>query len=383
VARAFPNPARLTGLIDAAAHALEDFAHTLETEIGPQADGDPACGRAHFERLLWFRHGLDIDADALHDFGVELFDTTVREMQALAREIDARSDIGSQLAGIQSAHPAPEALIPAYRARMLEAYDFLAAHALVSLPPRQELKVVETPRFMRHRVPFAAYDAPAPDDPAQCGYYYVTPPESAAGLREHNLAGMGLTCVHEAWPGHHLQFVTAHLNPAARSLPRLLHTSATLYEGWALYCEQLMVESGFLEKPAERLLMLRDRLWRALRVQLDVELHTRGLSVDQAAARLQGALGFTHAQALGELSWYTRAPTLPMGYASGWAMINALRERVRDKDTGFMLRDFHDRLLSGGSAALARVIERAFGITQRQAVIQQVFGATDNRETPA
>ena len=183
--------------------------------------------------------------------------------------------------------------------------------------------------FLQHKIPFAAYMEPMPTDPAQNAYYYVTPPLDEESWGEHNLINLQHTCVHEAWPGHHLQFVSANLNPSAATLPRLTNPSATLYEGWALYCEQLMQEQGFLDAPESRFIMLKDRLWRAMRIVLDVELHTRGLGLDEAAGRMQAALGFTREQAMADLTWYTQSPTVPMGYATGWALIIATRERLQ------------------------------------------------------
>ena len=263
-------------------------------------------------------------------------------------------------------------LLSVYRRQMEAARTFVAKHGLVTMPTHESLDVVETPVFLRHQIPFAAYCEPMPGDPEQRGFYYVTPPTDAAELAEHDTAGLMHTCVHEAWPGHHLQFVTANGNAVARSLPRLLNASATLYEGWALYSEQLMHEQGFLNRPEQRVLLLRDRLWRALRIVIDVDIHTRGVSAEAAAERLVAQLGFPQSQAMGELTWYTRAPTVPLGYATGWALINALRDRVQAK-SGAKLREFHDRLLSQGSVALPKTIERAFGKALWQQVRREVF----------
>ena len=361
--------------LERAARAVEEFGHFLEHEIGPRASGDFACGRPQFERILRARHGLDVDADRLHAFGVRLFDSTQRELAAVTRELRADGDAGALWAQIGREHPEPESLLSEYRAQMQAARAFVAARDLVTLPAQERLEVVETPPFLRHQIPFAAYMAPVADDPEQRGYYYVTPPTNAAALGEHNLPGLMHTCVHEAWPGHHLQFVTANLNPQARSLPRRVNASATLYEGWALYCEQLMQEQGFLHRPEQRFTLLRDRLWRALRVQLDVELQTRGLSIAAAADRMQSALGFPRAQALADLAWYTRSPAVPMGYATGWALLSAARAELVP---GRMpLKDFHDRLLAVGSAGLPWVLQRAFGTDIYPAVESAVFDPTE------
>jgi len=358
-----------------AADALRAYADHLDRDLAPRARGDFACGRAYFDDLLAHRHFLEVDADRLRAFGERLFRDTRGELLAVCRELSGGDDVTALGRRIQGDHPSFEGVLPAYRAKMEAAHAFLAARELVSLPVVTRLDVVETPTFLRHRIPFAAYCEPAPNDPAQRGLYYVTPPNDAAELAEHDHLGLAHTCVHEAWPGHHLQFVTANLGSAGRSLPRVLNPTATLYEGWALYCEQLMYEEGFLDRPENRFILLRDRLWRALRILIDVDIHTRGLSLEAAADRMVAELGFPRSQALADLAWYSSSPTVPMGYATGWALINALRARLRRSDPGFSLKSFHDRLLAQGSIALPLVIRRAFGEQAWQAVRAEVFGA--------
>lgn len=374
VAHAFPNKGRLAQPVEAAARSLEEFARFLEQEVEPRAGGDFACGREHFERILHQHHFLDVDAEQLHRFGARLFSETLEQLRDATRRLDAGGDIAAVTARIRADHPASDGLLAAYRTQMQAAHAFVVKHDLVTIPDSQRLQVVETPVFLRHQIPFAAYMEPAPNDPDQCGYYYVTPATDEAELGEHNFAGLMHTCVHEAWPGHHLQFVTAHQRPQSRTLPRLLNPSATLYEGWALYCEQLMVEQGFLGRPEQEFILLRDRLWRALRVQLDVELQTGALSVEQAADRMQEALGFPRSQAIADLIWYTRAPGVPMGYATGWALINGVRDHLREHEAAFTLKSFHDRLLAGGSIALPLALERAFGERPWRSARAAVFG---------
>lgn len=369
----FKNPSRLQPVCDDAYHAMEDFERYLKNEIQPKASGSFACGEIHFNALLNDWHCLDINADQLYQFGENLFNETRQALQELCDSLPGSDNIEEQLASIRYQHPLHNAdeLMNAYRSRMKASYNFVVEHGLVTVPEIQALKVMETPVFLRHEIPFAAYEEPSIKDPEQRGYYYVTPARSEGHLLEHNWTSIDLTCVHEAFPGHHLQFVTANQNPE-NSLPRILNASATMYEGWALYCEDLMQEQGFLDKPEHQFMMLRDRLWRALRVILDVELHTRNLSVDEAAQRMCDELGFSIDQAKADLSWYTQAPTVPMGYATGWALIKALREEESSKED-FDLKQFHDRLLSVGSCALPLVIKCAFGEQAWQTARDKVF----------
>ena len=365
---------QLDAELEAAAHAVEDYAGFLERDLAPQAQGDFACGHEYFDMLLRYRHGLSLTADDLHLFGQHLFDTTLAELEAETRRLRGDEDVQALTRQIQANHPAATELLAAYQQGMEAARTFITQQQLVSMPQVESLKVIETPAFLRHHIPFAAYLQPTPQDPQQQGWYYVTPASSEEALGEHNFASLPHTCVHEAWPGHHCQFVTANSNAVASSLPRLSNPSATLYEGWALYCEQLMQEQGFLQAPESRFILLKDRLWRALRVLLDVELHTRGLELAEAAQRMQTALGFTHEQAMADLTWYTRAPTVPMGYATGWALINAARERLRQNETGFDLAGFHDQLLAEGSVALPFVMRTQFGDGFWEDIRQDVFG---------
>jgi uncharacterized protein (DUF885 family) len=350
-------PARLQAAV-AAVNAYADF---LEREIGPRAAGSFAVGGRRYGHLLRYRHFLEVEIDDLHHLGVQLFEQTQRDLRRVCRELSGNEDVAALNRRLQAERPEPTQLIETYQAQMKAARGFVAEHKLVTMPDPETLSVVATPSFLHHQIPFAAYMEPAPNDPAQQGYYYVTPASDEDALAEHHLAGIPHTCVHEAYPGHHLQFVTANLKPAASTLPRLLNTSATLYEGWALYCEQLMQEQGFLDRPEQRFVLLKDRLWRALRIIIDVEIQTRDRDLEQASALMQRHLGFPPAQAMADLNWYTHAPATPMGYATGWALINATRDRLRAERREPGMRDFHDRLLSCGSIALPLVLRRAFG----------------------
>jgi uncharacterized protein (DUF885 family) len=362
-----------------AARALEDYAGFLEHDLAHVAQGDFACGGDYFGQLLRRRHFLEVSTGSLYELGQELVERTRRELSDASEELTGSRDIARAVRAIQSHHPSTAGLLDVYRRQMRAAREFLAARDLVTLPAVERLDVIETPIFLRHQIPFAAYREPAPNDPAQQGYYYVTPPRDEEQLREHDHAGLMHTCVHEAWPGHHLQFVTANLNSVAHTLPRLLNSSATFYEGWALYGEQLMHEQGFLNRPGQRLILLRDRLWRALRILLDIEIHTRGLSLERAADRMVELLVFPRSQALADLTWYTRAPTVPSGYATGWTLINALRTRMSvESERKSSLKNFHDRLLSAGSVALPLAIRRVFGEEIWSDVKRTVFGEAVN-----
>jgi uncharacterized protein (DUF885 family) len=140
-----------------------------------------------------------------------------------------------------------------------------------------------------------------------------------------------------------------------------MNESSVFYEGWALYCEQLMQEQGFLKSKEHRFVMLKDRLWRALRIIIDVKTQTGQMTYDEAADLMVRELHFPRPQACGDLNWYSQSPSGPMGYALGWSMINRLREQEQTRlGERFNLREFHDKLLSAGSISLPLVEKRHF-----------------------
>ncbi len=347
--------------LEKAKNSVEDFREFLVNDLLSRSQGVYAVGAEHYHLLLKKRHFLSHDADTLLALGERLFQETKHELMALADAIAPGKAVAEVARRIQDNHPSPEALLPAYQKAMENARAFVLDHDLVGFPPRQELRVVPTPEFRRHEIPFAAYLSPSPRDPEQVGYYYVTPAVDEDLLREHNWTGLENTSVHESYPGHHLQFTIANSIPEASTLPRLMNESSVFYEGWALYCEQLMQEKGFLKTREHRFVMLKDRLWRALRIIIDVKTQTSKLSYDGAAELMVRELYFPRAQAQADLNWYSQSPAVPMGYALGWSIINRLRAREKERlGSGFDLRAFHEKLLSAGSISLPLVEKRHF-----------------------
>ena len=341
--------------------ALKEFAAFLERDLLPRSTGVYAVGETHFNLLLKKKHFLDHDAASLLALGESLFVKTKQELESIAEELGPGKGVEVAAKTIQERHPSTDEILPAYQKAMEAARGFVKEKNLVSFPPKEELHVVHTPEFRRHEIPFAAYLSPSPKDPDQVGYYYVTPVTSDDLLREHNWVGLENTSVHESYPGHHLQFSVANSIPAASTLPRLMNESSVFYEGWALYCEQLMQEQGFLKSKEHRFVMLKDRLWRALRIIIDVKTQTGKMSYDEAADLMVRELHFPREQACGDLNWYSQSPSVPMGYALGWSIINRLRDQERKRLAGkFSLREFHDKLLSAGSISLPLVEKRHF-----------------------
>jgi uncharacterized protein (DUF885 family) len=372
ITQKFTNPARLQPQFDDAAHALEDFSKFLQTEIAPHAAGDFACGELCFNRLLNEKHFLQTSTQKVLALGEKIFKETQQALLEQTKAMQGDEDVEALLQKIQKRHPKREHLLDTYRKRIRDASRWWSESGLVSIPEKQELKVQETPEFMRHLIPFAAYMSPMPNDPGQHGTYFVTPVSDEAQLAEHNDFSIDLTCAHEAFPGHHLQFVTQNQYHSSNHT-RLVNASASMYEGWALYCEQLSIEQGWLNTEEHHFMMLRDRLWRALRVIIDVKLQTGQLSVESAVDLMMAELGFGRQQAEAEINWYTHSPTIPLCYATGRELIHSARDEVVG-DSGSELSEFHNKLLAQGSIALPLGLQQTFGETAWQNIHAEVFG---------
>jgi uncharacterized protein (DUF885 family) len=218
---------------------------------------------------------------------------------------------------------------------------------------------------MRATTPYAAYLQPAPFDADQTGYFFVTPvdtsrrkDEQAQQLEGHCYASLALTAVHEGYPGHHLQLCHANL---AGSRLRQLADSPVFAEGWALYCEELMHSQGYYLDATTRLFQLKDLLWRACRVVIDVGLHTGKMTFMQAVDYLVEQAMLERVNALIEVKRYTMTPTQPMSYLVGKLQIEALRDEARKQaGASFDLAAFHTRLLKSGTIPLALVREELF-----------------------
>lgn len=376
----FTNPARLQPLFDAAALALGDFAKFLENDVLPSAAGKFASGHNRFNRLINDKHFLATDAQKILSYGERLAQQTEQELLAHSKVICGEENINKALAEIRTNHPTASELLGSYRTKMQAAHAWLQDADIVTVPEKQSLKVQQTPVFLRDVIPFAAYEPPMPLDKEQHGLYYVTTVEEESLLAEHNQFSIDLTSVHEAFPGHHLQFVIAN-QVNDNNVTRLLNASASMYEGWALYCEQLVFEQGLYAEKEHQFIMLRDRLWRALRIIIDVKIHTGQFTFDDAVNLLVDRLSFDESQARSEISWYSHAAATPLCYAVGREIILQARAiQVSDKEQrsdNTKLKAFHDILLSQGSIALPQVIKTVFGDSVWQRVHDSMFSAAD------
>ncbi len=350
--------AALRAAAAAARTAFADFARFLRETILPRSEADFALGKELFDYHLRVGHLMDKDrenSDALLEIGREEIEKTKQQLEALAEEIAPGCDWAEIASDLKQSHPPADGLLSAYSAEIERARAFVADHGLVALPGKERLCVIETPGYARGLLPYAAYLPAAPFEARQEGLFWVTPIPADADpaqreilLQGHSHSHIPIIALHEAYPGHHLQ--TAHAGRTPSRFRRHFASSTLFIEGWALYCEDMMWEQGFYTDPRVRLMQLKELLWRACRVLLDIQLHTRRITLAEAAQFLQDEARLEAAQAWAEVRRYALAPTQPMTSLMGKRALVALREEAqRRRGTRFDLRHFHDQLLSYGS----------------------------------
>jgi uncharacterized protein (DUF885 family) len=351
-----------------AARVLEDYAQFLEREILPKAQGDFAAGKELFEEILHEDHMLSYSADELLELGWKILEETRREMEALAQKISRGKSAREIIEDAKNRHPRPGELLSVYRREMARAREFVEKKGIVTIPEGEKLVVKPTPSALRPTIPYAAYMMPGPLEEKQEGIFLVTPVDRFVPprlreekLRGHYFAKIGVTVVHETYPGHHLQLVFA--NRYAKSLPRKLGSalSSLFVEGWAFYCEELMESLGYLADPVQKLARLQDQLWRAARIILDVSLHTKGMEVGEGVEFLVREAGLERPNALAEVRRYTQSPTQPLSYLVGKLEILKVIEEYKEKHPGASLREIHDAVLSQGSLPPKLLRERLLG----------------------
>ncbi|MCA1831500.1 MAG: DUF885 domain-containing protein [Actinobacteria bacterium] len=342
--------AALAGAGKRAGDALDQYAAWLRDDLMRRAKGSFAIGRDAFDALLRDKELLPHDAVSLKRWGEELYAETAAKLAEAARAL-GDAEWHHSVERLRKDHPPEDELVAAYRTDMERSREAARIADLAAFPAGESLTVEPMPDFARPTLPYAAYVQPGQFERSRRGRFWVTLP--AAGepgpvkeerLSGHPRKGIAVIACHEGYPGHHLQLATAADHP---SIARKAIRSNVFIEGWGLYVEELMAELGFLDDPETRLLRLKDLLWRAARVSVDVGLSTGELGFEQAVQFMMQGPRLERPNAVGECRRYTLNPLQPSSYALGRAAILQLRQRAQSK--GYGMRQFHDALLGCAS----------------------------------
>ncbi|MFX0085853.1 MAG: DUF885 domain-containing protein [Candidatus Hodarchaeota archaeon] len=349
----------LTKAIEVASSAIQQYSDWLTTEILPISSHHWEIGPQKFARLVELRR-IGKTPEEILQIGEKALIDTKKEMEKLTQEIFPDKTVEEVRETLKNDHPPTFEMVLEHISDLnKEAREFVLKNELMDLPEGERLQVLTTPSYLVPLLPFAAYISPEKFSKDQTGIYIVTPTEGRDEmLKEHSYASCKNTAVHEGYPGHHVQLTAANLQP---SLIRSIVQGEETVEGWAHYCEQLMAEKGFLGKK-EIFIQLLDQLWRAVRIIVDIKLHTSQMTFDEAKDFMITEIGMNEQAVLAELKRYTFTPGYQFSYLLGKFMILELRDEVKQK-MGSLYSDrfFHNTILESGGIPI-EFLRRLFNI---------------------
>ncbi|WP_213807409.1 DUF885 domain-containing protein [Granulicella sp. dw_53] len=358
--------------------ALKDYGAWMKSDLLPRSNGDYRLGPDTFRKKLLYDEAVDIPLDRLLDIAYTDLHKNQAEFKRIAHELDPSKTPDQVLAELATIHPAPDKLLSAFQDTFASLVDFIQTHHIITVPSKVEPTLEETPPFMRATTS-ASMDPPGPfETHSTKAYFNVTLPEKSwtpEHLAEHmaqfNIGTIISTAVHEAYPGHYIQFLWQDQFP---SKVRKLVGSNSNIEGWAHYTEQMMLDEGYAapgssspgsdkklterESKLIRLGQLQDALLRDARFVNSIKLHTAqgepsgAWTIDQAAAFFVKEGYQSPSVGLVETKRGTADATY-LYYTLGKLEIMKLREDLKAKQgTAFNLQNFHDSFMRQGPAPL-------------------------------
>ena len=314
---------------------------------------DWALGKEKFEKLIKLRR-LGMSSEEILQLGYKYLSDLKAERIKIAAEISPGKSVDEVMEAVEAKSPKTfEEALDATRRAMEDAKQFIIEKDLATVYEEDKLIVEETPAFIAPLIPFAALNMPSRFDKPMIGVYIVTRPKDAANLGKHlNFASICNTAVHEAFPGHFMQGSVSNRS----SLIHLLAGGAETVEGWAHYCEQMMLERGFLNGLEARLIQVNDAIWRAVRIIVDVKLSHGEMRFEEAVDMLMKEATMSSEAATAEVRRYTQTPGYPLSYLLGKHLILQLREEVKRKmGAKFTDKFFHDTITANGYLPTAMV----------------------------
>jgi uncharacterized protein (DUF885 family) len=338
-----------------AAGAIQGYLEFLERDQAPRARASFRLGRQKFEQKLKLEEGISLGTDRLLSIALRELGETQEEFRRIASRLNG-ADPTEAWRQAKANHPAAGEVAKAAQQQITELAQFVERHKLVTIPEGEPVVVAPTPDFYRWSSASMWTPGPFETKPARA-YYYVTdvdrswpPDRQEEHLRDFNYPTLWAISMHEVCPGHFLQY--QHLRQVESKVRKsLFFAPASFMEGWAHYCEQMMMEAGFArEDQTLKLGQLQEALIRLVRLIVGIRLHAEDLSVEQGVRLFKEDAFLEEAAARREAERGTFDPRYVV-YSAGKLMLLKLRKDVKaQQGAKFTLKAFHDALLAQGAA---------------------------------
>ena len=352
--------------------ALQAYLDWLKSDLLARSNGDFRIGGENFSKKLHYEEMVDTPLDRLVEIGLADLRKNQAEFQRIAKELDPQKTPEAVLKDLAAMHPAPEELLAAFRGTFDGLIAFIEQKKVITIPSGPRPILQETPPFARATTT-ASMDTPGPFETiAKESFFNVTlpapgdsPAEIASLMAGFNIGTIVSTSTHETYPGHYMQYLWT---PRAPSKLRKVFSANTNVEGWAHYCEQMMLDEGYgqpgtgakdaREAKYIRLGQLQDALLRDARFVVGIRMHTGKMTFEEAKEFFVKE-GYQSAKIADiESKRGTSDPTY-LYYTLGKLQILKLREDYRKKvGAEFTLGTFHDEFMGQGFPPIA-VVRRA------------------------
>jgi uncharacterized protein (DUF885 family) len=338
-----------------ASHAVGAYIDYLETDVSPRARASFRLGRDKLEQKVRLDEGVPLPVDKLLDIATRELIETQEAFKSAAGRLNGGDPLATW-AKTKAQHPEPGELVSVGREQLNELRTYLERQSIITLPQGEPITVAPTPDF--YRWSFASMWTPGPfESKPTRAYYYLTDVDPAwpaerqqEYLRDYNYPTLWSISIHEVYPGHFLHY--QHLRRVESKVRKsILFAPASFVEGWAHYCEQMMIEAGFgRSDQGVRLGQLAEALIRLVRFIVGIRLHAEDMSVEQGVRMFQSEAYLEESSARREAERGTFDPTY-LVYSIGKLMLLKLRQDYKQQQgKAFSLRTFHDTLLGNGTA---------------------------------
>ena len=333
--------------------SLKEYEQWMKKDLLARSQGDFRLGPSTYAKKLQYEEMVDIPLDRLLAIGYDDLRANQKRFAETAARIDPKKTPQQILADMEKDHPSGDKLLDAFRDTLGGLTKFIEEHKIVTIPSPVPPILEETPPFMR-ALTFASMDTPGPfETVAKEAFFNVTLPEKdwpkervEDFMGAFNRGTILSTAIHEAYPGHYVQFLWM---PHVDSKVRKLLGASSNAEGWAHYAEQMMLDEGYTNgDPKMRLGQLQDALLRDARYIVGIEMHTGKRTFDQGIEFFEKEGYQTHETAVRETKRGTSDPTY-LYYTLGKLQILKLRDDYRaKKGSAFSLEEFHNNFMKQG-----------------------------------
>lgn len=361
-----PLRAQFNAANERAVAGLRGYIAWLKEQKLPKAHQRYALGRERFARMLREGELIALSPERILETGLREMKREQQIFAETAKQIDPAKKPIDVFKAIQKDHPTEENLIPDTRKNLEAIRQFLIDRSIITIPSEVRARVEETPQFDR-ATSFASMDTPGPfETKATEAYYYVTPVEKHwtpqqkdEWLTAFNYYTTDVVSIHEAYPGHYLQFLCLNASPATR-LEKILDSYAFV-EGWAHYTEQMILDAGFgpdmpsrieqadaLKTAKYRLAQSDEALLRLCRLCVSIQMHCQGMTVEQGTKFFQENCYYEEKPARSEATRGAYDPEY-LYYTLGKLQILKLRRDYQKQEgAAYSLKRFHDEMLRHG-----------------------------------